>query len=107
MKFVIRPRCGGKTTEVLNWLRETPGAVLLVHDEAHAARLRRENDLTDKQVMSFRSVSRLRGRRHVAVGVDNLDLMLRSLLGLSRDASVDLVTATGEVAAYDARASTA
>lgn len=97
MNFVIRPRCGGKTTEALRWLKDTPGAVLLVHSEEYAARLRREHGLTDKQVMSHRSAgTRLRGRRHVTVGVDNLDVMLAQLLGLSPDARIDLVTATGE-----------
>jgi hypothetical protein len=99
MQFVIRPRMGGKTTEALKWLKETPGAVLLVHSEAYAACLRRDHGLTDRQVMSHRSAgTRLRGRRQVTVAVDNLDVILPQLLGLSPDARVELVTATGESA---------
>lgn len=97
MDFVIRDRCGGKTTEALKWLKENPGAVLLVHDESYAVRLRRDHGLTGQQVMPYQAAGRrLLGRHPLVVGVDNLDIMLRSLLGLSPDARVELVTATGQ-----------
>ena len=96
MDFVIRPRGGGKTKAAIAWLKDNPGAVLIVHDESYAATLRKEFGLTDKQVMSHRSAgTRLRGRNVPAVGVDNLDLILADLLGTGR-APVGLVTATGE-----------
>lgn len=98
MKFVIRPRQGGKTFEAVKWLQANPGGVLLVHSEEYASALRKEHGFSEKQVMSFRSAqTRLRGRRKTRIAIDNVDLMLAYLLGTG-PFEIDLVTATGESA---------
>lgn len=98
MKFVIRPRQGGKTHATVQWLREDPDRrVIIAHSAATASDLRRRYDLTERQVVTVDSIrTRERGRR-AEYAVENLDIMLPYLLGTGPN-PVSMVTATGESA---------
>lgn len=97
MKFVIRPRQGGKTYESVEWLREDPGhRVIITANEQMARDLRQTYGLTDKQVTTCDSIRTTgRGRRAVQYAVDNLDIILPYLLHAGPN-PVSVVTATGE-----------
>lgn len=93
-KIVIRPRQGGKTTEMLRWMREAPAGehrVIVSATRQEAMRLLRENpDLASWQFVSIdevRSADKsagsgvLYGRGgQIVLGIDNLDLALSQLI---------------------------
>lgn len=104
MRFIIRDRQQGKTTDLLAWMREAPEGehrICVSHARDRAMQLLRENpDLESWQFVTaedlrghgaFSGVLRGRGGR-VVLGVDDLDLVLSRLLGWQ----VGLVTATVE-----------
>ena len=94
MKFMITGRQGGKTHAAAEWVKANPGAVMITASRAAADHLILDYGLDPQQVIPWNSAARLRGR-HVTVGIDNLDIILRELLGRE----VEFVTATGAIAA--------
>jgi hypothetical protein len=96
VKFVIRPRQGGKTHEAVRWLREDPGRrVIITATQDMAADLRRRYELTASQVTTTDTVRSAGRGRHAEYAVDNLDLILPHLLGTGAN-PVTVITATGE-----------
>lgn len=99
MKLIYRRRQGGKTYELVQWVKEGepldkyPGwsRVILTYTEQDAKRIRREYDLEYHQVYAYRDLRDMHGahRHNFKVGVDNADLLLQQLL---RD--FDLTVAT-------------
>ena len=94
MRLIQKSRGGGKTTMMLAWLRTHPTGVLVTFSEGEAHRLRQMCKWADKDFDKGRIMVAdrgcLRGREVGPVAVDNLDLVLESLLG----APVYVATAT-------------
>lgn len=85
----------GKTNSLLRWLKATPNGMLLVHSEAEKKRLLDENEwLSTFQIISPGRLldGGLRGHRQTILAIDNLDLILPTLLG----ATIGPVTMTPE-----------
>lgn len=81
-RVILKPRHAGKTTQMLQWLRDTPDGVMVCATEHEAMRLREENpDLEGRRFVSATDARNLAGRRPVVLGVDNIDLVLAALLG--------------------------
>ena len=114
MKFDICDRGKGKTTRLLEWLLDAPEGehrVLVSHDRRTTMKLLREARDRGLPVESWQFVSFdeirtgsnafsgvLHGRGgHVVLGIDNADIILRGLTAWS----IDIVTATGELAANE------
>lgn len=100
MKFIVLPRQAGKTHMLVEWVRkgvETRSypfwsRVILTPNIREADRIRGEYQLDYTQVYSLDEWRTAHlGPRSVEIGVDNLDWVLRDLLG-----DVRVVTATGE-----------
>jgi hypothetical protein len=92
VKVIATGRRGGKTKQMLDWMRAAPEGehrVCVAHSQEEAMRLLRENpDLESWQFVGPRDVTRdawsgvLYGRGgRIVLGVDNLDLQLRGLFG--------------------------
>lgn len=92
MIFYVRGRQGGKTTEMIRFLRLNPGAVCLVHSGDEVQRLEREYPDLKGCFINTTTNTDMRGIRGPVV-IDNLDLILQKLLGLP--GPLALVTATG------------
>lgn len=92
MKFYIQPRQTGKTFMLMDWLHNTLNGVVVVHSFQERDRLARDYPFLADRIYSIDSVidGRLRGRRNLVVGIDNLDLILPYLIG----APIGPVTAT-------------
>lgn len=81
MKIIQWPRRSGKTSHLVNWLRQNPDAVLVVMHASEQQRLVRTYDLKRDQVLlPHECAHRLRGRE-VKLAVDQLDHVLGALLG--------------------------
>lgn len=101
MLFRVGPRNSGKTTRMIDWMKDGVGKgetrICLCINEHEAERLRREFcfkfNLEDNQFVTLNTLLRVRGRRKVVIGIDNLDIILKILLG----ETIGLVTATGEL----------
>jgi hypothetical protein len=105
MKFLVGPRASGKTTKLIEWVKEGvrtdsyPGwsRIILTHTMKEAQRLRtyKEYGLDYRQVFF---VEEWRGARQgsspVEVGFDNIDYIIRDIVGPFNTAG--LITATGE-----------
>lgn len=99
-ELIIEPRQGGKTTRMLQWMREAPQdehRVIVCATQREAMRLLRENpDLESWQFVSLDEVKDrdsgawsgvLYGRGgRIVLGLDNLDLMLSDLIKWPVDA---------------------
>lgn len=90
LAIVARPRQGGKTTEVVEWIQQGartdsyPGwsRVLLTHTVHDADRVRRDFGLDYHQVFSIEEWRTARlGRLPVEVAMDNADIVLANLIG--------------------------
>jgi hypothetical protein len=98
VKFIIRPRQGGKTHASVQWLLEDPeNRVILCANLQMARELQRRYKLTDRQVMSAATVRTAGRGRAAEYAVEDLDTLLPYLLGTGPN-PVSLVTATGESA---------
>lgn len=109
MEFILRPRQGGKTTDMLAWLRAAPEGehrIIVSQSPKEAMRLLRENpDLESWQFVGFEELSSptiwagvLYGRGgHIVLGIDNIDLILAELIKWR----VARVTATLEIGEED------
>lgn len=91
-RIIVTGRQGGKTTQMLQWVREAPEGehrVLVCTHGSEAMRLLRENpDLESWQFVGLNEVKLdawsgvLFGRGgYIVLGLDNIDLMLTGLLG--------------------------
>lgn len=104
IEFQISGRKSGKTTLLLYWLAQAPEgerrviiepSVVMAHDtfirgEEMGLKVKRE------QFIAYDSLHQafFKGSKAV-VGIDNLDMLLRMMLGLSSDNPIARVTATG------------
>lgn len=88
MLIVQRPRAGGKTTQMVAWLKaDLENRVLIVHSEAERRRILDKYGLEDR-VLSANNAeieSNIRGLlgylNRPEVGVDNIDLVLNAIFG--------------------------
>lgn len=109
VKVAVLPRQGGKTTKLLQWMRDAPDGehrVMLCHSSSEAMRLLRHSRDQDMGLESWQFVSSgditdgawsgvLRGRGgSIVVGIDNLDMFLQHIVG---GWPVGAVTMTGDV----------
>ena len=96
MLVVTGNRGSGKTTKALDWLRQDPLRRLIVHSAQEAQRLRRLGSASGVPPELSTRISALQDTvvlgRDVVLGIDNLDLVLPTLL-YSRP--VEFVTVTG------------
>ena len=95
MEVVVGGRGSGKTTAMIDWLREHEYGVLYVTTETEAARLREQYDPDGTLGMAARIVpahqGALRGSVYrPEVAIDNVDMVLRQLFG-----DVQVVTMRG------------
>lgn len=83
MKIYQSSRRQGKTTYMLGWLRVHPTGVLVVHSYAEKHRLSKENPELEDRIITVDAMryGKLRGRRDLIIGIDNLDLILPYLFG--------------------------
>lgn len=97
MRIISWPRRAGKTTTMLNLMREDPRITAICHSYEEAARLQRENkDIDPHRFVAYRAVQDgvLLGRNHLLI-IDNLELILPRLLGT--DDPILLATMSEEV----------
>lgn len=83
MEIIQRPRRGGKTVEMLRYLRDHRHSVLVVMNQQEYKRVLdmlreqdRDRDWTS-QIVLWDGRHNLRGRRHTEILIDNLDLILQ------------------------------
>lgn len=90
MRFVVGDRASGKTTALVTAHKVTPESVLIVADQATKDMLVKRENLNEREVFTVNQVKSrgLPGLHPKVVYVDNVDILLRALLG------VDIVTAT-------------
>jgi hypothetical protein len=83
MKIIARPRQGGKTYEMVQWLKEADQRVLIVSSAREAQFIRETYHLGHRQVVTVGLMRpELLARGHtMAFGIDNLDMVLYALLG--------------------------
>lgn len=98
MRIEVLPRQMGKTTRMLEWMREAPPGetrICVTATREEAMRLLRENkDLNTWQFISLQEAREgfaNRGRsRNLVYGLDNLDMMLKDMF----DWPVGMITLT-------------
>lgn len=105
MEFMIRGRQGGKTTAMLQWMREAPDGearIMVCHSLKEAAEMMKAHrEFASWQfvpIEDFRSPGVFSGvklTRKIVLGIDDLDRVLQRILGTSED--IGLVTATGSL----------
>lgn len=79
MRVMVAGRAAGKTTRIVKALRDDPGGVLVTNSEMSADQLRKKYpDLADR-IYSVRHD--FRGHNFSSLYVDNIDLVLATLLG--------------------------
>lgn len=91
----------GKTTKMVEWLRETPDSVLVVVHGAEKVRILdqyfsstpEEREEYEDRILTFNKALTLRGRRQTTIGIDNLDVILNMAIAPHR---VGPVTITEE-----------
>lgn len=101
MRFVIGGRQAGKTIALLDWVRAGRrratypfwSRVIVTATEREASRLRKEGGLEFRQVFSFADWRLAhRTQADVEIAVDDIDLLLRHLIG-----DVQVASATGQI----------
>lgn len=106
MRFIVRHRSQGKTTKLIEWMKAAPegeARVLITHSLGETNRLQRENpDMASWQFVNIPDLTGagfmagvLAGRRNVVLAIDNLDMVLQSLL--RSPFPIEVVAATGEL----------
>ena len=97
MRVELGGRQTGRTTRMIEWLKDNPSGILIVHSESEAQRLSNLHDHDGIMELRLRivSVESWMNRRpsfHLpAVAVDNADMVLQQLLGTG----IDVVTMEG------------
>lgn len=103
MRFLIRGRQQGKTTDLLSWMREAPEGVkriMAVHDRRTVDRMLLQNpDLKLWQFIAIWDLERYAKQRctedeTIEVCIDNVDLCLQMLMPRVK---LELVSGTGEL----------
>ena len=94
MNIVSKTRGGGKTTQMLRWLKDNPGGWLLTATEQEARHIRTLVPKHLKGQVRAAAPGCLLGQRGPAV-IDNLDLYLTLLLGGEVEAA-SITAALGE-----------
>lgn len=84
MRLIRLPRAGGKTTQMVAWLKaDLENRVLIVHSEAERRRILDQYGLEGRVLVA--SESNIRGLLGLAnrpeIGVDDIDLVLRAVFG--------------------------
>ena len=92
MKMAITGRRGGKTTALVQILKENPNAVMLVHSRQAAIGICHEHGFTSDRVMVWDEANRLLGRDAEVVN-DNVDMLLQVIVGYP---TILFATMTGE-----------
>lgn len=93
--FLITGRAGGKTFKALSWLDDYPRGILITHSAEERNRLWKDYPEKADRIFSITEARSLRGRDfRDPIFIDNLDLVLQTLLPGARIAAV---TASGEV----------
>jgi cytidylate kinase len=93
MKVAVTGRRGGKTTALVQVLKENPNAVMLVQSGAAVRQICREHGLASDRVIQWGDVDRLRGT-DAEVVIDNVDMLLQALIGYHK---ILFTTMTGEL----------
>ena len=87
MQIIQLGRQRGKTVQMVQWLKKTPGAVLLVINNAERSRIL-EQFFTEEERMTYADkihtpgVYNNRGQHRRVIGIDNLDLVLSAMFGV-------------------------
>lgn len=83
MKIVQLDRQRGKTTGCIAWLCENTANYLVVMDHREVSRIRQTYPVVADRVLPWDAVQwgKLRGRHDVSLAIDNLDLILTTMLG--------------------------
>lgn len=83
MKHVVHlPRAGGKTTRIVELVKQTPGGIFVAHNKSYADLVRRQFDLREDQVMSWRQVMEAkRGLKNPKFFMDDADYVLAQIFG--------------------------
>ena len=78
MEIDYSPRCSGKTTRMIEWLKEDPNRVLVVHTIGYRDNLKRQYpELSERfHVAHTLMDSHLHISHESVLGFDNLDLIL-------------------------------
>lgn len=97
MEVINLGRGMGKTAKMVEWLRETPGSVLVVVHGAEKVRIldqhfpgEKEREKYEKRILTFNQALTLRGRRQTTIGIDNIDVILNIALAPHRVGPVTL-----------------
>ena len=87
MQLEIGGRQTGRTTRMIHWLRLNEHAILLVHSEHEAQRLRNMYDhdgimeLANRIVTADSHLKRRPSFHSPVIGIDNADLILKQIFG--------------------------
>lgn len=89
MRVFSLQRGHGKTEMMAEWVTSGPDRVVVTMNEPERLRMIRKYNLKQTDVVTWGSAIRgaLRGRE-VIIGIDNLDMILRQLLGDVRIATI-------------------
>jgi hypothetical protein len=101
MKFVIRPRRGGKTSELYREVFQNPNGFLVEPTEAIARMTHRQFPTLERRVLSLDQLRdpRLGGQGPIDLYIDNVDMVLQSLIPRYINATIRMVSATGLIVA--------
>lgn len=82
MEVDYSARRTGKTTRLIEWLREDEGRVMITFSHMEENRLKREFPELSTQIVDWESYqNRYRqGRKIKEVGIDNADMILQSMI---------------------------
>jgi len=95
-EYMVGGRRTGRTTELLKWMSENPGSIMICVNEEMATKAFRQAkllalDLSREQFTSFRSKKAAMPRLGSKVCIDNVDYVLDYLFG-----KVEKVTTDGQ-----------
>lgn len=82
MNIDYSPRASGKTSRLIDWLREKPNRILITFSHEEENRLKRlYNDLSTR-IVEWRSYQRryMHGNPMKHIAIDNADLILQEIL---------------------------
>jgi hypothetical protein len=100
IEFDIRPRQGGKTNAMLEWLAESQGRVLMVDNPDTARILARRRPGLASRIMTPYDGRRQLNRGFNEIGIDDLDSFFGQWIPGAGSARVTRVSATGLILPY-------
>lgn len=80
MQIIYQPRQSGKTTKMIEWLKESKKNLLLVPHLVRKAQLVEENPKLKNQIMTLHEYLPSPSAAYKKVSVDDAELVLQSLL---------------------------